>query len=159
MRQRAACLPAILAAAAVLLGCSSGGRSSPDGGAADRGAPGAGVAACLKAYGTRVAEDSRHNRIVARWARDYRLVGVHYAAGETVVVWERAGAGRLRRVYLEWPGIHGNGSPTATLRRSAVRLVALQTAHPHRAASIAVRFSIGARRHARMLEKACLDNH
>jgi hypothetical protein len=115
------------------------------------------VAACLKAEGTRVMENSRANRIVARRARNYPIVGVRYAAGDTVVIWERASPTLIRRVYLDWPGNHGNGSPTLALRRRAVRLVVRTAAHPHRA-RFGVTFSNGTRREARRLEKFCLHS-
>lgn len=105
----------------------------------------------------RVPEGKYENRIVARRARRYPIAALRYAAGETVVVWERASATLVRRVYLEWPGVHGKGTPTPSLRRRAVRLATYQTAHPHRA-SLGVTFANGTRGQARRLEKKCLHS-
>jgi hypothetical protein len=123
-----------------------------------RTASGEGVAACLKAEGVRVPETARQNRIVARRARNYPIVGVRYAGGETVVIWERGDARLVRRVYLEWPGTHGTGSSTPRLRRRSVRLVVRHAAQPHRPSSVGVTFSNGTRRAARRLEKTCLHS-
>jgi hypothetical protein len=83
----------------------------------------------------------------------------HASPGEGVAACLKAEGTRLvRRVYLEWPGIHGHGSSTPALRRRAVRLVVRHTAHPHRAGSVGVVFSNGTRRQARTLEKACLHS-
>jgi hypothetical protein len=153
---RAARLCLSLALAAALLGCAGGAPASTRS-APVQTASGEGVAACLKAEGVRVAQNRHQNRIVASRVRRYPIAGVRYAAGETVVIWERASATLVRRVYLEWPGVHGKGAPTPSLRRRAIRLATYQTAHPHRA-TLGVTFANGTRRQARRLEKTCLHS-
>jgi hypothetical protein len=156
VRSRPARLCICLVLAAALFG-SIGGAPASTRSAPAHGASGEGVPACLKAEGVRVPEGRYENRIVGRRARRYPIVGVRYAAGDTVVIWERSSPTLVRRVYMEWSGVHGRGAPTPSLRRRAIQLAVYQTAHPHRA-FLSVTFANGTRREARTLEKTCLHS-